>query len=286
MKRLLAVIVLLSAIGYASESRLVPASDTKYIGDQPSEDKKASNSVSVQQWRMAPPPPWDASPQELEAKGDELRAVKAPADALDYYRAALEKTPKKQRSVLYNKCGIAELQLSRFDDAQRDLINAIKRDKKNSEAINNLGVTYFFRGNYKKAIKIYEKAIELNPTSAAFHSNLGRAYFAHKDYDQAGQEYAKALDIDPDIFSRESPGGMIARMPQEKGLLSFVLAKLLAGHGKIDESLLYLRRAMDEGYKDFNKVYSEPEFAKLIKDPRFTEMMNARTQGQPSPPPK
>jgi tetratricopeptide (TPR) repeat protein len=286
MKRLLAVIVLLSAIGYATESRVVTVSDTRYTGDQHPEDRKPSNSVSVQQWRMAPPPPWDATPKELETKGDELRTQKAQADALDYYRAALEKTPKKERSVLYNKCGITELQLSRFEDAQKDFINSIKRDKQNSEAINNLGVTYFFRGNYKKAITIYKKAIDLNPGSAAFHSNLGRAYFAHKEYDTAGQEYARALDLDPDIFTRESPGGVIARMPQEKGLLSFVLAKLLAAHGKIDESILYLRRAMDEGYKEFDKIYTEPEFAKVIKDPRFTEMMNARTQGQPSPPPK
>ncbi len=281
MKRLFAFAILLSAFAYASTK----PGEIRYVSTAEPE-AQGSNSVSVQQWRMAPPPPWDATAQELESKGDQLRAQRAPADALDYYRAALEKTPKKERSVLYNKCGITELQLSRFDDAQKDFVNAIKRDKKNSEAVNNLGVTYFFRHDFKKAITIYKKAIDLNPTSAAFHSNLGRAYFAHKQYDDAGQEYAKALEIDPDIFTRESSAGMVARMPQEKGLLSFVLAKLLAQHGKIDESILYLRRAMDEGYKEFDKVYSEPEFAKVVKDPRFTEMINARNQGQPVPPPK
>src|SRR6185369_2037686 len=179
---------------------------------------------------MAPPPPWDASAAELERKGDELRQMKAPADALDYYRAALEKTGKSERSVLYNKCGISELQLSRFDDAQKDLVLAIKRNKKNSEAINNLGVAYFFRRDYKKAIKTYQKAIDIGPDSASFHSNLGRAYFAAKRYDDASVEYYRALTLDPDIFTRESPGGIMARMPQEKGLLSYVLAKLLAAH--------------------------------------------------------
>ena len=87
--------------------------------------------------------------------------MKAPADALDYYRAALEKTPKKDRSVLYNKCGITELQLSRFEDSQRDFVNSIKRDKKNAEAINNLGVSYFFRHQYGKAISSYQKAIQV-----------------------------------------------------------------------------------------------------------------------------
>ncbi|HTK94975.1 MAG TPA: tetratricopeptide repeat protein [Terriglobales bacterium] len=287
MKRAFAVLLLLSAYSSATTftSGHFDGGEVRYLGDQHPEDsnKKTSNSVSVQQWRMAPPPPWDASAGELERKGDELRGMKAPADALDYYRAALEKTPKKDRSTLYNKCGITELQLSRFDEAQRDFVNSIKRDKKNSEAVNNLGVVYFFKDNYGKAISIYQKAIALDPTSAAFHGNLGRAYFAHKQYELAGQEYAKALDIDPDIFSRESPGGIVARMPQEKGLFSYVLAKLLASHGRIDESLVYLRRAMDEGYKGVDKIYTEPDFAKLIKDPRFTEMMNARNAGQPQP---
>jgi D-hexose-6-phosphate mutarotase len=43
---------------------------------------------------------------------------------------------------------------------------------------------------------------------------------------------------------------------------------------------------MDEGYKGIDKIYTEPEFAKVIKDPRFTEMMSARQQGQPTPPPQ
>lgn len=286
MKRLFAVLVLLSAFAYATAP-----SDVKYVGDQHPEDAKKApqrkpgeNSLNVQTWRTAPPPPWDATPAELEVKGDQLRTEKAPADALDYYRAALEKTPKKQRAILYNKCGITELHLARYDEAERDFVNALKRDKKYSEAMNNLGVVYYLQQKYGKAIKAYKKAIDTNPTSASFHSNLGRAFFADKKYDLAGVEYSRALEIDPDIFLRESPAGISARIPQEKGLLSYVLAKLLANHGKIEESLIYLRRAMDEGYKGIDKIYTEPDFAKLIKDPRFTEMMNARNAGQPNPP--
>jgi len=187
---------------FATAPRIPDAGETKYSAaphadDSAQKKKSSSTSLSLESWRMAPPPPWDASAAELERKGDDLRMMKAPADALDYYRAALEKTPKQDRSALYNKCGISELQLSRFDDAQKDLVNAIKRNKKNAEAVNNLGVAYFFRRDYKKAIKTYQKAIELGPDSASFHSNLGRAFFAAKKYDDAAIEYGRALTLDP-----------------------------------------------------------------------------------------
>src|SRR5438045_3579468 len=118
MKHLLLVPALLSMAAFATAPRITEAGETKFTSVQHADaappqtaQKNSSTSLSLESWRLAPPPPWDASAAELEKKGDELRMMKAPADALDYYRAALEKTPKKDRSVLYNKCGISELQL-------------------------------------------------------------------------------------------------------------------------------------------------------------------------------
>jgi tetratricopeptide (TPR) repeat protein len=283
MRHLFLVPALLSIAAFATAPRVTEAGETRLAQNAPTAQHRENNSISLEQWRMAPPPPWDATAIELEAKGDELRTMKAPADALDYYRAALEKTPKKDRSVLYNKCGIAELQLGRFDEAQHDLVNAIKRNKKNAEAINNLGVAYFFRHEYSKAAKTYRKAIEIDGERASFHSNLGRALFAAKKYDDASVEYGRALTLDPDIFSRESPAGIVARMPQEKGMFSYVLAKLLAARGQTDEALTYLRRAMDEGYVGMNKVYTDPEFAKIIKDQRFLDLAASHNNLGPVP---
>ena len=43
--------------------------------------------------------------------------------------------------------------------------------------------------------------------------------------------------------------------------------------GFSDRSLEYLRKAMEEGYKDIGNVYQDSEFAKLRKDDRFTALM-------------
>jgi hypothetical protein len=38
---------------------------------------------------------------------------------------------------------------------------------------------------------------------------------------------------------------------------------------------------MEQGYKDINMVYKDAEFSDLRKDPRFTELMNAKPPAIP-----
>ena len=47
------------------------------------------------------------------------------------------------------------------------------------------------------------------------------------------------------------------------------------------QSLEYLRRAMEAGYKDLKNVYKDQEFAELRKSPRFTELMASKAPAIP-----
>ena len=232
--------------------------------------------VSPPPLRRADPPAASATVAELEQRGDTLRAEKSYLDALDYYRAAVAKEPKNAR--LFNKIGINELQMARFNEARKDLERAIKNDRQFADAYNNLGVIYYLQKKYGKAIKQYEEAIKLRPDSASFYSNLGAAYFSKNEFEKASLAYNQALAIDPDIFERTSHTGVQAQMssPGDRAHYYYVLAKLYAKAGVPDRSLQYLRRAMEEGYKGIDDVYKDAEFAGLRKDPRFTELMAAR----------
>lgn len=229
--------------------------------------------------RIEPPSP-TASPEELEQRGDDLRQQKAFRDSIDYYEAALK---KHKTAVLYNKIGIAQLQMMRLKEARKSFGRSIKADKNYAEAYNNLGVTYYQEKKFGKAVKEYKKALVIRDASASFHSNLGSAYFSQKQFQLAAIEYGRALQLDPDIFERNSKGGVAAQLqsPEDRAHFSYVIAKMYAQVGNFDRSLQYLRRAIEDGYKVAEQVFKDQEFAKLREDPRFTELMAAKTVSIP-----
>lgn len=223
--------------------------------------------------RMTDPPAADATPASLEATGDQLRTQKLFLDALDYYRAALAKLPRS--AALMNKIGITELMMQRYRDAKKSFDRAIKADRQFADAYNNLGVVLYEERKYGGAVKQYHKAIKLDATSASYYSNLGAALFSKKDFEKAVVAYQRAVELDPDVFERTSRAGVQAQLPspEDRARYDFTVAKLYAKMGFSDRSLEYLRKAMEEGYKDLKDVYKDEEFAQLRKDKRFTELM-------------
>lgn len=236
--------------------------------------------------RQIQPPSADASVQDLEKSGDDLRSRKAYLDAIDYYNVALKKAP--EQASLYNKIGIAELMLQRYKEAEKHFGQAIKKDPKFADAYNNLGVIKYIYGtqglrhkhlfgnrDFGRAVSNYKKAIEITPDSGSFYSNLGAAYFSEKKFDDASEAYAHALQLDPDIFEHTSHSGITAQMasPEDRAHYDYVLAKLFAKMGDSDRSLQYLRKSMEAGYKDMKDAYKDPEFANLRKDARFEALM-------------
>jgi cytochrome c-type biogenesis protein CcmH/NrfG len=228
------------------------------------------------------PPSPDATVADLEARGDQLNEQKLYLDARDYYRAALAKEPNAAR--LFNKIGITELQMRRYGDAKRSFERAIKADRSVANAYNNLGVVYYEERKYGAAIKQYRKAIALDNTSASFFSNMGAAQFARKEFEAAVISYQHALDLDPDVFERVSRTGVQAQLPspEDRARYDYTVAKLYAKMGRPDRSLQYLRKAMEEGYKDFNNVYKDTEFAELRKDKRFAELVASKPPALPN----
>jgi tetratricopeptide (TPR) repeat protein len=227
--------------------------------------------------RAVDPPAADATAEALEQQADRLRSDKLYLDALDYYHAALNK--RRNDARLMNKIGITELLMQRFKDARKSFELAIRMDRKYADAYNNLGVIYYEGKKYGAAVKQYEKAIAVDNSSASFFNNLGAAYFSKRSFEPAVAAYQRALELDPGVFERTSRAGVQAQLPspEDRARYDYTVAKLYAKMGFSDQSLEYLRKAMEAGYKDLKNVYKDVEFAQLRKNPRFTELMASNT---------
>ena len=221
-----------------------------------------------------PPPSAFSSAQELEQRGDSLRARKDYLDAIDYYKAALQKS---ESATLHNKIGVSWLQLVKYSDARREFERAVKMDKSYAEGHNNLAVIYYVNRDYGSAIKEYRRAIKLNPNSASFHSNLGSAYFSRKDFEQATKEYAKAMELDPAIFDPAPSGGVAVKLATQgdRAYFHYVIAKMYGSKGDAEHCRLYLSKANEEGYPRVKDALKDEEFAGLRKDPTFVEFVRS-----------
>ena len=66
----------------------------------------------------------------------------------------------------------------------------------------NLGGIYFKRKEYNKAIKKYERVIELNPTFADAYFNLGIVYRLNGKLNKVKELFEKAIELNPGFKER------------------------------------------------------------------------------------
>jgi tetratricopeptide (TPR) repeat protein len=205
-----------------------------------------------------------------ETRGDIYMARKQYADAIEMYRKSNEKS-----AAIENKIGIAFHQMQRLDQARKYYERAVKLKPDYPEAINNLGTIFYSQKSYRRAIGCYKRALRLSPQSAAMMANLGMAYFARHDYERASETFSLALATDPMVFERHGQYGELLqeRSVEEMAKFHLFLAKAHAKKGENEQAIMYLRKALEEGVKDRNKIPDMPEFAALKTDAAFVELM-------------
>jgi tetratricopeptide (TPR) repeat protein len=205
-----------------------------------------------------------------ELRGDIYMARKMYREAVDMYRQGSPDSP-----ILANKIGIAFHQLMLLNLAKKNYERAVKLDPKYAEAINNLGTVYYAEKSYRRSIGYYKKALRCSHPTASIYANMGAAYFARKNYKMASEYYEQALKLDPEVFEHHGNFGtlMQERTVEERAMFHLYLAKTYAKSGANDRALIYLRKALEEGVKDRNKIPDMPEFSTLKKNADFQELL-------------
>ena len=124
-------------------------------------------------------------------------------------------------------------------------------------------------------MSLYKKALREAPRSASIYSNLGTGYFARKDYAAASEAFETALGLDPEVFEHRGTHGVLLqeKSVEERAKYHFYLARMYAKSGSVDRALMYIRKALEEGFKDRKKLLEDPEFAALREHPEYKTMM-------------
>jgi Flp pilus assembly protein TadD len=194
------------------------------------------------------------------------------AAAAEEYRLALEVQPFD--ATVHNKLGICYQQLRNDAMARREYDRALELDPRYAEVWNNIGTLEQARKRFKAAVRAYKKAIETKPGLATPWKNLGNAYLALGQAEKAFEAYQEAFRLDPTILESQGPGIPAAGI--DPATQSFYLAKLLATNGQTDAAIEFLRRAKEAGFRDFDRVRSDPAFRAVVADPRFAELSPAK----------
>ncbi len=210
---------------------------------------------------------------DLEKAGDTSRALKDYQQAILYFNEALRKDGKNAK--VYNKLGLAELSNGNVAAAKISFTKAAKYNKKYPEAWNDLGVVSYIDKNYAGAAKYFTKAIALDPLRANFHVNLGITRFTQNQMDLAMQEYTRALQLDPEALLRSSNSGMSAQIVDrdQQAKHEFMLARIYAQLGDVDNCLVCLEKAKENGYSELHDVYKENDFSRVRKDTRLASIV-------------
>jgi tetratricopeptide (TPR) repeat protein len=196
-------------------------------------------------------------------------------EAQDLFHKLTMEQPKN--AVYWNELGISFHNQSELELALKCYQRSSKLDSHYADALNNVGTIYYERKKYTKAIRVYKKAIGLRQDYAAFYLNLGYAYFGEKDYENSIAAFRKALQIDPNTFdaARSRTGTVIQdrSVGSERARFYFLLAKSFAEAGNVERSIIYLKKARDEGYQDMKAMRTDPSFAIVIQDPAAQELL-------------
>jgi tetratricopeptide (TPR) repeat protein len=205
-----------------------------------------------------------------EARADLAMIREEYVIAIEFYRKAPQDSP-----AVWNKLGMAWHHLFSMEEAKRAYEHALRLRPVYPEALNNLGAVYYAQKDYKKAVRFYRRALDLSPKSATMYSNLGTAYFAEQKYADGLVAYQKAFDLDTQVFNEVSMLQVTEPLPaSRRAQQDYCIARIFARSGKADRALDYLRRALNEGFEDRQKLLADETLASLRGTPEFAQLMS------------
>lgn len=145
-----------------------------------------------------------------------------------------------------------------FETNLRQAERKYKADSSNEDHVIWYGRRLAYLGNYKAAIEIFTRGIELNSANARFYRHRGHRYITLRCFDQAIADLKKAAELTREQIDEIEPDGI----PNEKNIPTSTLQTNIYYHlglahyltGNNRQALLALEKCLDISDNDDMKV--------------------------------
>ena len=105
----------------------------------------------------------------------------------------------------------------------------------------------------------FEKALALQPDFLAAQNNLAMALAADGQYDRALAAFKKLIEMDPD-----NPGHY------------YNIAVLYALQNNVPNSILWLNKAVDRGYQNWELIKTDKDLANIRDSEEYKQLVKGR----------
>ena len=133
---------------------------------------------------------------EESGVGQELARLRG--DEPEDPSAWLQPAPRPRDAEDLNARGAEAYEAGNYREAVRLFQEAIDTDPSNASFYTNLGVAYGEVGDDLQAFAAYRKAIELNPKEIAAYANMGYLYMERERHAEAREMWEKVIRLAPD----------------------------------------------------------------------------------------
>jgi tetratricopeptide (TPR) repeat protein len=210
-------------------------------------------------------------------------------EALQHYRRILSVNPEYAQAYL--NLGVALAESGKSTHAITRFEQALKIDPNFADAHYNLAVVLEKQGKMKEAIDHYSAALEQNPDKAEAHFNLGNIFFKQGHANDAVTHYKKALAIRPDFpeaignlalvnAARKDYSGaltlfldLLKYRPDDAGT-HYNIACMYSRLGQVDESIAWLKKAIDRGYHNWEAIKSDSDLDNIRNSVEYRKLID------------
>jgi serine/threonine protein kinase/Tfp pilus assembly protein PilF len=203
------------------------------------------------------------------------------------FKKAIELNPNY--ATTYHMCAFYFALMERHHEALTTIKRAQELDPVSLGIITDIGVIYYFSGQYDKAIAQYRKVLEMDPGFVRAYVTLGSAFGQMGMYQDAIDMIQKAMDLSGDPAKMAPLGRVYAlsgnkvealkvidelkELSKQRYISPYCLALIYASMDEKDQAMNWLQKAYEELVSELIYLKVDPYLNKLRSDPRFKELI-------------